>query len=225
MFRRITGTKDLMTFSKVMRRRRFELFKELIRGVPKPVRILDVGGSYLYWQTMNFTNEPGHHITLLNLYKQEVDDSIFNSMIGDARDLSMFHDNEFDIVFSNSVIEHLGDYNNQKKMAQEVRRVGKKYYIQTPNYYFPIEPHFLFPGFQWLPIAVRIFLRENFKIGWLPPPTKDAGRAEVKSIRLLTKNDLLALFPEATIHHEKIFGLTKSFVAIFDDRLIEGNIR
>lgn len=57
--------------------------------------------------------------------------------------MKQFQDNEFDAVFSNSVIEHVGDYEAQRQMANEIMRVGKRYFVQTPNFYFPIEPHIL----------------------------------------------------------------------------------
>ena len=72
----------------------------------------------------------------------------FKSIKGDATNLSNFKDNQFDIVFSNSLIEHLYTYENMKLMANETMRVGKKFFVQTPNKYFPIEPHYFFHFFN-----------------------------------------------------------------------------
>jgi hypothetical protein len=103
---------------------------------------------------------------------------------------------------------------DQQRMANEVRRVGRRYYIQTPNRYFPIKPHFLFPLFQFLPITWRVWLVQHFNLGWYSRiPDYRRALAEVTSIRLLSKAELLQLFPEATIFEEKFFGLVKSFVA------------
>ena len=112
------------------------------------------------------------------------------------------------------MIEHVGTYQDQLQMAQEVRRVGKRYFIQTPNKYFPLEPHFLFPLFQFFPIKLRVLLMQNFSLGWFAK-TPDAAKAReiVESIRLLSKREFVALFPKASIYEEKVFGLTKSFVA------------
>ena len=63
--------------------------------------------------------------------------------------MDFFKDKSFDAVFSNSVIEHVGTFEDQKMMANEVIRVTNFYFIQTPNLYFPIEPHFLVPFFQF----------------------------------------------------------------------------
>ena len=69
--------------------------------------------------------------------------------MGDATDLSPFKDKSFDIVHSNSVIEHLYNFENQKKMASEIMRVGQKHIVQTPNKYFFLEPHLsYFPFFN-----------------------------------------------------------------------------
>lgn len=80
--------------------------------------------------------------------------------------MSLFRNEEFDVVFSNSVIEHLGEYPQQRRMADEVRRAGKRYFLQTPNRYFPLEPHFFFPFFQFLPVSVRVWLLSRFHLGW-----------------------------------------------------------
>ena len=118
-------------------------------------------------------------------------------------------------MFSNSVIEHAGGAADRKRMADEVQRVGTgRYFVQTPNHYFPIEPHFLFPGFQFLPTAVRVFLLQHFNLGdHARILDAERARADVTSIQMLTVSELQALFPKARIWHERIFGLSKSLVA------------
>ena len=137
------------------------------------------------------------------------------SAVGEIRRGELAQEGTTDLVFSNSVIEHLGDYENQRRMAEEVRRVGRRYFVQTPNKRFPIEPHFLVPWFQYLPVGARTWLINRFDVGWYRRvPDRSVARAEVESIQLLTRKRFSALFPEATIYSEKFAGLTKSFVAI-----------
>ena len=64
-------------------------------------------------------------------------------------------DRGFDIAFSNSVIEHLGEYESQRRFAEEIRRVGRKVWVQTPARWFLVEPHFLTVGIHWLPRSVQ----------------------------------------------------------------------
>jgi SAM-dependent methyltransferase len=199
-----------------LRRRRFALFAVMVTGMPGVVRVLDIGGTQQYWQMM----APGAefldrvHVTLLNLEPQAVSEPNFTSLVGDARAMPQFADRQFDLVFSNSTIEHLGSSAAQQAMAAEVRRVGQGFYIQTPNRYFPLEPHFLFPGFQFLPLGVRAWLVRHFKLGWFPRIVdRRQARAEVAAIRLLGETEFRALFPGAAIYKERYCGLTKSFVA------------
>ena len=117
----------------------------------RPVRILDVGGTEGYWK-MGKLNDDQVFVTLLNLTQVDVTMPNMTSIAGDARKIQE-SDLSFDIVFSNSVIEHVGTYKDQMQMAKEVHRIGKHYFVQTPNKYFPLEPHFLFPFFQFLPIT------------------------------------------------------------------------
>ncbi|MCR4339800.1 MAG: class I SAM-dependent methyltransferase [Gemmatimonadaceae bacterium] len=153
-------------------------------------------------------------VTIVNLERQPVDGTNMESVVGDATNLTQFDDGEFDVVFSNSVIEHLRTFEAQLRMADEVRRVGKRYFVQTPNLYFPIEPHFLVPGFQFLPLDLRARLLSRFDLGWYKRiPDLDRARAEVESVRLLSRGDLRRLFPEARIYEERFGGMVKSFVA------------
>ena len=153
-------------------------------------------------------------IVLLNLYINEVTEPGFSSIVGDASNLSGINDQSFDIVFSNSVIEHLYTKQQQEKMAKEVARVGKSYFIQTPNRYFPIEPHWLFPLFQFLPFSVQVFLTQHFTLGNIKKTKrKEAAINLVKEVRLLTIKEFQFFFKDAKIYKEKVLGLTKSFTA------------
>jgi hypothetical protein len=194
-----------------MRRRRFVIFSDLLAGLPRPVKILDVGGTQSFWERMGPAE--GIEVVLLNLQAPVATLPGFSGVAGDARDMRGFNDGEFDVVFSNSVIEHVGDYGDQRRMAGEVRRVGQRYFVQTPNKYFPVEPHFLFPFYQFLPLRARAWLIGRFDLGWrkrAPDPQKALEQA--RSVRLLTRSELAGLFPDGTILDEKLLGLTKSFM-------------
>jgi hypothetical protein len=195
------------------REKRFAFFLKLLQTVKSnaPLRILDVGGTELFWERMNFSNSQDIQITLLNLKAVATKNSNFKSIKGDACDLSMFKDREFDIVFSNSVIEHLFSIDNQLRMANETRRVGKNYYVQTPNYYFAIEPHWLFPFFQFLPVETRIFLTRNFDLGsYKKAPDRATAARWVQEVNLLTEREMKKLFPDGTVYREQFMGMTKS---------------
>lgn len=222
MIAKIYNHNDPKSIAAWTRRRRITFFLSLLKPLPQPFKILDVGGRADFWQNSDLLQAVGHKskILLLNVNHIELNQTggkinpNIECIIGDARDLAEFHDTEFDIVFSNSVIEHVGNYEQQKLMAQEVRRVGQRYFIQTPNFYFPIEPHFVFPGFHWLPLKSRALLASNFSLGWYEKfDSFDSALAEVSSIGLLTRAKLESLFPSASFFEEKFLGLTKSLIA------------
>ena len=94
-------------------------------------------------------------------------------------------------------------------MAREVVRVGRHYFVQTPNRWFPIESHTLFPGFQFLPIAARRALVRRFALGWMPRAgDAESAREAVDSLQLLGRRELSRLFPEALLLPERVAGLT-----------------
>jgi hypothetical protein len=197
------------------RRRRFAFFESLLAPLPRPLTILDVGGRQEFWDRMGFA-QPGVTVVLLNLEDeaQTATRPDFRSLAGDARDLKGLADGEYEVVFSNSVIEHLGDFEDQRRMAAEVVRVGRRYFVQTPNRNFPVEPHFVFPLFQFLPRGLRVFLLMHFALGHADrvSDAETAGRL-VDSIRLLDRGSLQQLFPAATLYREHYLGLVKSIVA------------
>ncbi|MCC7103455.1 MAG: class I SAM-dependent methyltransferase [Fimbriimonadaceae bacterium] len=195
-----------------MRLRRLQIFLDLLETVPKPCRILDVGGEPAYWEKLGF-DVPDVHIVCANLSVRPSNLSFVENVQGDATAMPEYADNSFDIVYSNSVIEHLFTWENQKKMADEVRRIGQRYFVQTPNRYFPIEPHFLFPLWQFLPKSLRVSMIRRRQVGFVGPvPDLAKARKEVEEIRLLTRGEMKTLFPGATLLTERWKGLAKSFM-------------
>jgi ubiquinone/menaquinone biosynthesis C-methylase UbiE len=198
------------------RERRNRLIKFCINKISDPKTILDVGGTIEFWKNMHFMGDETCKITIINF--ESFDTSRYphmNSMKGDGRDMSIFPDQAFDLVISNSVIEHVGRYDDQKQFADEIQRVGKNFIVQTPNFFFPIEPHFLFPFFQLLPRFLKIFLVENFNLGYY---RKTRNPEEIKhiidSVNLIRQREFAELFPEAGIIREKFLGITQSLIAV-----------
>ena len=178
--------------------------------------ILDIGGTASYWNTYGHKIPKGVTISLVNLTREEIPEGdIVSSFIGDARSLNSFADKSFDIVYSNSVIEHVGLWRDMAAMAGEVRRLAPRYFVQTPNYWFPIEAHYRLPFFHLLPDPIKQSLLLRNRRGFVPKAS-DIGEASAltQCAFLLTKRQMRFLFPEATIEQEKFFGLTKSLMAI-----------
>ena len=203
------------SWSSSFRKKRVSFLVSLIDALPNTstIKILDVGGRPIFWEESGFLEQDFRKLELTFINIESVNYPKFNCLVGDARNMHQFSDQEFDIVFSNSVIEHVGDYQNQRQMASEIKRIGKRYFVQTPNLYFPIEPHFLFPFFQFLPVDARIWLFTHFSMGWYPKMSLLEARELATQTQLLSKKKLINLFPEANLYEEKILGLTKSLIA------------
>ncbi len=189
------------------RRQRFTLFQEHL-APSKATRILDVGGSAHTWLGSGLESA----VTILNIDCTDRSENGLSYIRGDACDLSQIPDKSFDIVFSNSVIEHVGDYSRQRLMAKEARRVGKRFWIQTPNKHFPIEIHFLFPYLQYMPRFLQRLIAR-----WWPFSFPKAYHAdpvwEIEHIWLLDKKRMRLLFPDGEILEEKVLGVTKSIIS------------
>jgi len=201
---------------KIWRKKRQHLFSNLLKPM-KGDCILDVGGLPGCWEEAGLS---GVSINCLNPDKKAVKgpqnqrENIF-MLEGDGCDLPCA-DKSYSIVFSNSVIEHVGDWSRQRKFAGEVRRVGQRVWVQTPAYECFIEPHFLCPFFHWLPVAWRIRTGRWATLwGWLEKPSPQRVREMVEEIRLLKKKEFQELFPDCEIITEKFFGmLPKSYIAV-----------
>jgi methyltransferase family protein len=177
--------------------------------VSADTRVLDVGGDLWNWQMI--PERP--HLTVLNVLPPPHDlPSNVTWVIADATRLP-FRDGEFDVAYSNSVVEHLGTDENQQRFASEMRRVARAYYVQTPNRWFPIEPHLIAPFIHYLPRSWQRPLYPFTPWALLNHPTPAAMDQQFRELRLLTAHGLRHLFPSAEIVTERAAGIAKSFIA------------
>ena len=202
------------TISARFRRRRMQALARRF-ALTAETRILDIGGTPECWSLI--PERP--RVTLLNMPRAKDDVGAGSAWVaGDGR-LLPFRDRSFDLVFSNSVIEHVGDAESQWRFAREVARVGRAWWVQTPNRWFPVEQHLLTPLLHWLPRSWQRRLMPRLNL-WqrLAPVSEDRRRFYIEhylnDVRLLDAAGLRALFPGAQIVRERFCGLTKSLVAV-----------
>ena len=211
LFQKYADNKNPNSKSAILRQKRFNYFLESL-NVKQAKRILDVGGTEAIWMGTGL----GKIVTLFNINFAQNRQKDFKYIVGDACNMEMFEENEFDIVFSNSVIEHVGDFERQKLFAKEIQRVGEKYWIQTPFKHFPIEPHFVFPLFQYLPYPLQKYVGLNWKLSHFKMSSSANAQIldELSRLRLLNKKEMRKIFNNANIIEEKYMGMVKSLIAI-----------
>ena len=200
------------------RARRVQTLIETISAERGEVRIIDLGGEPDYWLRLfdrALLEGCRTRITLVNPQRFHVEDALFEAQVGDACSLPEHADLSFDLVHSNSVVEHVGDWTRMEAFAAEVRRLAPRYYVQTPYFWFPIEPHFSSPFFHWRSEQARAQLLLKRRHGFAER-ARDMGQAmrDVQHARLLDKQQFRFLFPDAEHTDEKAAGLTKSLIAI-----------
>lgn len=191
-------------------RRMRALYREF--HITANTRVLDVGGTLDIWSAAPVMP----NLVMLNL--PQAGRQACTYVEGDACYLP-FADGSFDLVFSNSVIEHVGSREAQQRFAREVARVGRACWVQTPNRFFPIETHLWTPFIHWLPKRWAAWLIERFTVwAWLTHATPGAKRWYIDhflgQIRLLAPRDMARLFPNAVIRKERFLLLTKSLIAV-----------
>jgi SAM-dependent methyltransferase len=174
------------------RARRHERFFALTRLSPG-ARVLDVGCGRLGLRAF----EPALEITGVDLHERPEYPGPF--VRADAAEGLPFADGEFDLVYCSSVIEHVPPA-RRRAFAAEVRRVGRGWFVQTPAFSFPLEPHSLLPAAHWLPVGLR---RRYWRLG---------AAGDWEEISLLRRGELEELFGAAMA--ERFAGIAKSWVCV-----------
>jgi hypothetical protein len=182
-------------------------------------RICDLGGSRHFWQESNLNVNPVN-VTILNVSLGETD--AYNNaavqqipvLLFDGRTIPST-DRSYDLVICNSVLEHVMP-SDRENLCNEMRRVAKRVYLQTPAYEFPIEPHFILPFVHWLP---RKLARVLVRLGpWaiLGRPSEATFAEYFDGTQLLTRQEMVKLFPNATLRTERFAGLPKSYLVFWE---------
>ncbi len=174
------------------RTRRHERFFKLT-GLPEGARVLDVGCGRIGLRAL----EPELDITGVDIAPSQGYPGPF--VQADAAEALPFAAGSFDLVYCSSVIEHVPPA-RREAFAKELRRVGRGWFVQTPAWSFPIEPHALLPLAHWLPPLLR---RPYWRLG---------AAGEWEEIELLRRGELEALFGPAQA--ERIGPLAKSWVCV-----------
>lgn len=211
------------SFGSKMRQKRMVPLVDMIRRIhssKNEVNILDIGGRETYWKALDHVFLESHcvRITILNIPSDlaGTESDVFTYAVGDACDLRQYPDNCFDIVHSNSVIEHVGNWDRVKAYAKEARRLAPSLFVQTPYFWFPIEPHFIKPFHHWLPKSLRVSMWLRFRMG----ECRKANNIDEAMSRLDEEPYLLDmkmyrfLFPDCKILKERFLFFTKSLIAV-----------
>lgn len=193
-------------------------WSECLRRFPDlaEMRVIDLGGYARNWEVAPARPK---HLTVVNLDGSGADQGggACRVVRGDACDLPPeLFDESFDLVYSNSLLEHLGGRWRRQAFARAVDRLAPHCWIQTPSPTFPIEPHWVFPAFHLLPTSVQARIAARWPFG-----SEDTSRQSFTqivdaclSVELVSATEMRALFPGAEILRERAFAMTKSLIAV-----------
>ncbi len=174
------------------------------------MRVLDLGGTPEFWRNAPVTPAD---VTIVNLLDDAADEPWLTTIKGDACTTAWL-EGTYDLVISNSLLEHVGGMQRRRQFADVVHAASERWWIQTPYRYFPIEPHWLCPGFQFLPLAAKVAVTRRWPIGHRHEPDPEIAYEYATEVDLVTITELRHLFPEGEVWRERMAGLVKSITAI-----------
>lgn len=179
--------------------------------------VLDLGGTVETWRRAPV--RPAG-VTVVNLFEPgESDDDSLVPVMGDACSAAaVLTENQqptsFDLVFSNSLLEHVGGHAKRAALAEQIHHLAPLHWVQTPYRFFPVEPHWLFPGMQFLPVRARMSVAERWPLAHTRPESSTDALNEVQWTELIGVTELRSYFPNSQIFRERVAGVTKSITAI-----------
>lgn len=201
---------------RIWRAKRFQLFLDRVAPT-RSDSLIDIGGAPNTW-TAHPPIAASIHVVDVRRHPfdpAEAPDHHITVDVADGRDLP-FKDAQYDIAFSNSVIEHVGDWEDQQRFAAEMRRCATKLWCQTPARSCPIEPHYMAPFIHWMPRSwQRRLIRRLTPWGWLSKPPQETVDFMVATTRLVSRKEMGILFPDCEILVERmLWVIPKSYIAL-----------
>ena len=195
---------------------RWQVFSDAFPDVAN-MRVIDLGGTVESW--LRAPVRPAE-VTVLNLTEPGVStESWLTPVEGDAcAAVEVLKrqglDPNFDLVFSNSLIEHVGGHAKRSELAEQVSELAPHHWVQTPYRYFPIEPHWLFPMMQFLPAPARASVAYRWPLTHTRPDSRETALSEVQWTELIGVRELRSYFPQSQIVKERLAGVPKSLIAV-----------
>lgn len=212
LYDRLVDTGSATSVSSAFRTRRWQLLLDRFPDLASRT-VLDLGGTVAGWSAAPVTPD---RLTIVNAepLAEAVPDHV-EVVLGDACALDRsVTDRSWDLVFTNSVIEHVGGHDRRAAFAESVLGLSAHHWVQTPNRWFPVEPHFLVPGLQFLPTRARARIIAAWPLNrWRPADDRAAMEAAL-DLELIGRAELAHYFPGSTILEERLGPLTKSLVAV-----------
>lgn len=196
-------------------RRRAKRFDWLLGAFPDLVEmsVIDLGGRVDTWVRAPVRPK---HVHLVNL--EPVPADLPDWAEADRADVcalpAAVSSRRYDLVFSNSVIEHVGGHERRLRFAESVHRLADAHWVQTPYRYFPVEPHWVAPGAQFLPVAARTTLARRWPLVHTRDPDRKAALGSVLWTELIDRTQMRHYFPDSRLLAERMLGLTKSLIAV-----------
>jgi len=204
------------SFGARARERRWEAFISAFPAVEE-MSVVDLGGTVDTW--LRAPVRPAQ-VTVINLFEPGLsDDPRLVPVVGDACDAAKALaqagcEVEYDLAFSNSLIEHIGGHARRQALAEQILALAPHHWVQTPYRYFPIEPHWLFPLMQFLPVVARRAIAYRWPLAHTRPESRAQAETEVLWTELISMTEFRGYFPDSQIKRERFGGLTKSIIAV-----------
>jgi hypothetical protein len=204
------------------RAKRHRLFRDYVDRLPRPLRVIDLGGTAASWRD-RISSDEGLDITLVNNHHIDKSNEGYDNSIGfitelraDVGELTADDLAGFDLVYSNSFLEHLESRDRQRAVAATVEASGRPFFLQVPNKNCPIDPHYpgpaLFAARYPKPVLAWLLTRSGLGSGTREPDIEAANR-RLRYYTPIGYRDLARLFPGATITREWTFGFNPSLIA------------
>jgi 2-polyprenyl-3-methyl-5-hydroxy-6-metoxy-1,4-benzoquinol methylase len=205
--------------SYISRKRKIDLFHKTFQ-LNEKTKILEIGSeinfngirglqlidTYQWKKNITASNISPEHINNIKKHYPEI-----NAVVADASALP-WPDKSFDIVFSNAVIEHMGDYAVQKKVAQEIMRVGKSWFITTPNRWFPYEFHMRLPFVTWAPGT--LYRQIGTILSYNHDLHKYTQGIRYDDLRLMTRRELKKCFPGSKVMKQRVTFMPETILVV-----------